>query len=243
MILLSEYLLGWGNTGHRIIGKVAEDNLTEKTKKEITKLIGHHDISLLTVWADEIRSDPNWKHARNWHYATIPDDEDYETGKHRGDVIEKVKEFTKMLIDNSATNVEKQNALKFLVHFIGDIHQPLHVGNGKDYGANNVKVKWFNEPTNLHKIWDEKLIDYQNLSYTEYARFLLIDADNSRVQKWKKDDLVTYAQEARDYRKQCYEYESDNLGYEYTYLTKSLLNLRLLQGGIRLAGALNWIFK
>ena len=85
-----------------------------------------------------------------------------------------------MLIDNSATNVKKQNALKFLVHFIGDIHQPLHVGNGKDYGANNVKVKWFNEPTNLHKIWDEKLIDYQNLSYTEYARFLLIDADNSR---------------------------------------------------------------
>ena len=242
-LFMFSYALGWGNTGHRIVGKIAEDHLTDKAKQEITSLMGHHDLALLSYWADEIKSDPKWKHAGDWHYATIPDGEEYIPGKHKGKAIEKVKEFSEVLKNKSASKIEKQNALKFLVHFIGDIHQPLHVGNGKDRGGNNIKVKWFNEPTKLHAVWDTKMIDGQNLSYTEYANFLLTGVDISIIKKWKKDDVITYSHESRDYRKKCYDYENDNLGYKYIHKNKPLLEKRLLQGGIRLAGKLNRIFK
>ena len=140
LLFMFSYLLGWGNTGHRIVGKVAEDYLTEKAKQNIISLIGHHDLAMLSNWADEIKSDPNWRHANDWHYATIPDGEDYKSGKHRGKIIEKVQEFSEVLLENRSLKLEKQNALKFLIHFIGDIHQPLHIGNGNDRGGNSVKV-------------------------------------------------------------------------------------------------------
>ena len=67
ILFLSTYLFGWGNTGHRVIGKVAEDRLSNKAKREITKIMGHHDLAYLSFWGDEIRSDPKWKHANEWH--------------------------------------------------------------------------------------------------------------------------------------------------------------------------------
>lgn len=243
LLFMSSHLLGWGNTGHRIVGKVAEDFLTEKAKQNIIKLIGHHDLAMVSNWADEIKSDPNWRHANDWHYATIPDGEDYKPGKHRGKIIEKVQEFSEVLLEHKSLKLEKQNALKFLIHFIGDIHQPLHIGNGNDRGGNSVKVKWFNEPTNLHTVWDSKMIDSQNLSYTEYANFLLTGIDEAHLDKWKRDEVLIYSHESRDYRNQCYDFEGDNLSYNYIFKNKSLLEKRLLQGGLRLAGTLNRIFK
>ena len=112
--------------------------------------------------ADEIKSDPQWKHAGDWHWCTIPDGEDYETGKHKGQAVEKVNEFIKTLKRKNTTTEEKQVALKFLVHLVGDLHQPLHVGNGADRGGNSVRLKWFGESSNLHSIWDTKLIQHQN---------------------------------------------------------------------------------
>ena len=242
-LFLFSYALGWGSTGHRIVGEIAENHLSEKAKRKISSLMGHHNLAMMSNWADEIKSDPNWKHANDWHYATIPNGEKYIPGKHKGKAIEKVKEFSKVLKNKSASKIEKQNALKFLVHLIGDIHQPLHVGNGKDRGGNSVKVKWFNEPTNLHAVWDTKIIQGQNLSYTEYANFLLTGAEISLLKKWKKDDLLTYSHESRDYRERCYDFKDNNLGYNYVFKHKALLEKRLLQGGLRLAGALNRIFN
>ena len=74
---------------------------------------------------------------------------------------------------------EKKIALKFMVHLIQDLHQPLHVGNGKDRGVHSVKVKWFGEKTNLHSVWDTKLFELQKLSYSEYANYLLHHGDYS----------------------------------------------------------------
>ena len=72
---LSSFLLGWGKTGHRIVGEIAEKYLTKNAKFQIKKLMGHHDLSRLSNWADEIKSDPNWKIANDWHWCTIPDEE------------------------------------------------------------------------------------------------------------------------------------------------------------------------
>jgi len=236
-------LTAWGKTGHRIVGKIAETLLTENAKMQIKKLIGHHDISRISNWADEIKSDPQWSHAWDWHYCTIPDGEDYEPGKHKGQAIEKIKEFIQTLKNPKSTKEEKQIALKFLVHLIEDLHQPLHVGNGKDKGGNSTNVNWFGALTNLHTVWDTKLIDHQNLSYTEYADYLMLDLNYSKIQKWQGDNVMEYIYESKNFRSHCYDYTGENLKWEYVYKNKDLIELRLLQGGARLSGELNRIFK
>tara|TARA_B100000029_G_C17506657_1_gene934708 strand:+ start:605 stop:1366 length:762 start_codon:yes stop_codon:yes gene_type:complete len=240
---LIQNLLAWGSTGHRIVGKVAETYLTKNAKTQIKKLIGHHDLSRMSNWADEIKSDPNWKHANDWHWCTIPDGEYYEKGKHQGLAVEKVRDFIATLKNKKSTKEEKQSALRFLVHLVGDLHQPLHVGNGKDRGGNSVRLKWFGESTNLHSVWDSKLIDYQKLSYTEYANYLMLNENRGEIREWQGDSLLTYVHESRDLRAQCYVFKQDNLKWDYFYTNKELLEKRLLQGGIRLSGELNRIFK
>ena len=242
-LLPFQILFGWGSTGHRIVGKVAETYLTKNAKVQIRKLMGHHDLSRMSNWADHIKSDVNWKHANDWHWCTIPDGEGYEKGKHRGLAVEKVKEFITVLKKKKSTKEEKQIALKFLIHLVGDLHQPLHVGNGEDRGGNSVRLKWFGESSNLHSIWDSKLIEYQNLSYTEYADYLMLAEDRGKIRQWQADSLLTYLHESRDLRNQCYNYQKEDLKWEYFYAHKSLLEQRLYQAGIRLSGELNRIFK
>ena len=241
--LLFSFVLGWGKTGHRITGKIAETYLTKNAKTQIKKIMGHHDLSRMSNWADEIKSDPNWKIANDWHWCTIPDGESYKKDKHSGQAVEKINEFIATLKNKKSKKEEKQIALKFIVHLIGDLHQPLHVGNGLDRGGNDVRLKWFNESTNLHSIWDSKLIDFQKLSYSEYANYILLKEDRGKIRKWQGDDILTYIHESRDLRNQCYDFSGENLKWEYFYKHKELLEKRLLQGGVRLSGELNRIFK
>ena len=104
-LFLFSYALGWGSTGHRIVGEIAEGHLSEKAKRKISSLMGHHNLAMMSNWADEIKSDPNWKHANDWHYATIPNGEKYIPGKHKGKAIEKVKEFSKVLKNKSESKI------------------------------------------------------------------------------------------------------------------------------------------
>ena len=99
IIFLINFLCAWGNNGHRVVGKVAEDRLSNKAKRQIKNIIGHHDLAYISIWADKIKSDPNWKHAYDWHYATIPDGEVYKAGKYSGKLIEKINHFS--IIANS----------------------------------------------------------------------------------------------------------------------------------------------
>ena len=241
--LLSSFVFGWGKTGHRITGKVAETYLTKNAKINIKKLMGHHDLSRISNWADEIKSDPSWEVANDWHWCTIPDGESYKKDKHSGKAVEKVNEFINVLKNKKSKKEDKQVALKFLIHLIGDLHQPMHVGNGVDRGGNDIKLKWFNVPTNLHRIWDSDLINLQELSYSEYSDYLLLSEDRGKIRKWQGDDVLTYVHESRDLRTQCYDFSGENLKWEYFYKHKELLEKRLLQGGVRLSGELNRIFK
>ncbi len=241
--LLSSFVLGWGKTGHRIVGKIAETYLTKNAKTQIKKLMGHHDLSRMSNWADEIKSDPSWKIANDWHWCTIPDGELYEKDKHSGKAVEKVNDFISVLKNKKSKKEDRQIALKFLIHLIGDLHQPMHVGNGIDRGGNDIKLKWFNAPTNLHRIWDSDLINLQELSYSEYSDYLMLNENRGKIRKWQGDDVLIYIHESRDMRTQCYDFSGESLKWEYFYKHKELLEKRLLQGGVRLSGELNRIFK
>ena len=157
--------------------------------------------------------------------------------------MDKINEFSKNANSADLSSEEKKQAIKWLVHLVGDLHQPLHVGNGKDRGGNDVKVKWFGDETNLHEVWDEKLFDLQNLSYTEYAHFLNLEFDESMCLKWSSGDIESYAEESSIYRKSCYDYSNANLSYGYLFNVKPILDMRLMQAGVRLANLFNEIFK
>ena len=133
--------------------------------------------------------------------------------------------------------------LKFLVHLIGDLHQPLHVGNGTDRGGNDYKVTWFGEETNLHRVWDSHLIELQKLSYKEYSDYLLLDIDYGDIRKLQADSLMVIVYESQVVREQCYKISNKNLRWEYFYINKDLLEKRLLEGGMRLSGILNRVYK
>lgn len=236
-------LFGWGKTGHRIVGYIAEKHLTEKAKQEVTSILGHTNLAMVSTWADEIKSDLNWNHAYDWHWATIPDGETFKAGKRSGRAVEKVLEFLELIESGKGTKTEKEVALKFLVHLIGDLHQPLHVGNGTDKGGNDVSVRWFGEKTNLHAVWDTDMIDHQKLSYTEYGDYLLLGLTEKKISEWIKTDIYGVISESQRWRDQTYNFENNNLKWDYFYQNKVLLELRLLQGGIRLGGILNRVFN
>ena len=237
-------IFSFGKTGHRIVGRIAEMHLNENAKTEIRNLIGHTNIAMISNWADFIKSDKSWKHAWDWHFETVPDSLTVEeaAGKFAGKLLRKIDEFSKTVSDESMSKKERITALKFLVHLVGDLHQPLHVGNGKDKGGNSVKVTWFGEETNLHRVWDSHMIDDQKLSYTEYASYLNEVSSKEEKVKWISTDVNAWAEESKSYRAQIYDIGQGRLYYSYGFKNKKLLEKRLTQAGIRLAAILNKTF-
>jgi hypothetical protein len=130
LVCLHSSLLAWGPTGHRVVGRVADRHLSKRAAEAIKGLLGQDTLAETGTWADDIRADPKWNHAAPWHYVTVEDHQTYETSKKnpQGDVIEAIRRFEAVLRNPNSSGEEKAQAVKFLTHFIGDLHQPLHVG-------------------------------------------------------------------------------------------------------------------
>lgn len=243
-ILSSHLAFGWGQNGHRVIGAVAENHLSRKARKAIDKILGDESLAMASTWMDEIRSDDAYDHTHDWHWVSIPDGKTYsETEKNpKGDLVEATERMIDILKREEATHDEKRKALMMLVHLMGDLHQPLHVGTGEDRGGNDVKVEFFWQPSNLHRVWDSGMIDHKQLSYSEIA--CAIDHPSEKqVGEWLEGDIKSWAREAMTYRSRVYDIDEDKeLSYEYVYHNWDLVEQQLLKGGIRLAGVLNAIF-
>ena len=234
----------WGKTGHRVIGAIAEEYLSPATKRKLREIMGDETLAMASTWMDFIRSDPSWGYATPWHYCTIPDGMTWLEAEipEEGDIIQTLERLIAELKTNQLSDEEKLTNVRFLIHLIGDLHQPLHVGNGEDRGGNDVKVKWFFQNSNLHRVWDSQMIDYQQMSYTEMA-VAINHPGKAQIFKYLEGSVEDWAYESRSYRNQVYALpENDNLGYQYVYDNWSLVEQRLLQAGIRLAGVFNAIY-
>ena len=219
-------------------------HLTDEAARAVECLLGPEGLDQASTWPDEIRSDPNWKKADSWHFISIDDAETLETTARdpAGDVVEAIQRFTGVLRDPQASRQDQQQALKFLVHFVGDVHQPLHVGRRADRGGNSIKVTLFNQATNLHSVWDAGLIESEKLSFSELAAF--IDHPTlGEIQAWQGAPLADWASESKGLRDRVYGFGADGkIGYDYAYTNVPVIERRLLQAGVRLAGLLNSIF-
>lgn len=234
----------WGATGHRVVGAIAEDHLSRKARRAVQRVLGGGSMAIAATWMDEVRSDHAYDHTRDWHWVTIPDGGNYaDTGKNpNGDAIEAIESMVAQLKSDTLSPARQLFCLKVLIHLVGDLHQPLHVGRGDDRGGNSLQVQWFWKGSNLHRVWDSGLIDESGLSYTELARS--IDrASKEEVRDWSRGTAADWAQENLAYRPQIYALEAgDKLDYAYQYLNWPLVQRQLLKGGVRLAGLLNAIY-
>lgn len=234
----------WGATGHRTVGAIAEKHLSKKARKAVHRILGDESMAIASTWMDDVRSDRKYAFTRDWHWVTIPDGSTYAAAEKNpnGDAVEAIGRMVEGLKSGTLSKEEEVVNLKVLIHLIGDLHQPLHVGRGDDKGGNAFQVQWFNKGSNLHRVWDSGMIDHSQLSYSELA----ISVDRSTAKQmtdWARGDAASWAQENLAYREQIYPSEAGaELGYEYQYLNWPLVEQQLQKAGIRLAGVLNSIF-
>lgn len=235
--------LAWGVTGHRVTGWIAEKYLSKKARKELKKILRGESLAMLSTWMDEVKSDSAFDYMEEWHWATIPYGQTYEQAVKppAGDIIMTLERVITELESKKLSREQQLFNIRILIHLVGDIHQPLHVGGRDDKGGNDVKVTWFRKDTNLHRVWDLEMIDETQLSFTELSQSLRAPTKDEMLQ-WQKHTVLDWAMESQSYEKAIYDIGNGRLGYHYSYRNFPTVRLRLLQAGVRLAGILNKIY-
>ena len=235
----------WGKTGHRATGEIAEKYLTKKANKEIDKLLKGHSIAFVSNYGDEIKSEAKFRKYSPWHYVNFPFESTYEAHpkSEQGDLIVGINACIAILKDENSSQEEKVFHLKMLIHLIGDLHQPLHNGLSEDKGGNDIQVRWFNEGTNLHVVWDTKMIESYNMSYTELAANTK-PLSERQVQELQKGTVIDWMYESKALCKEVYKSVEigEKIRYRYSYDYMETVRNQLLKSGIRLAVILNDIF-
>jgi hypothetical protein len=265
-LMSSSAVFAWGATGHRVVGEVATRFLELETLVKVNKILKGASLARVSTWPDEIKSEPGtYQHTFNWHYTTWQTDVHSHGAENEnsstGFLMTSVEAQTAVLRNPNATDAEKEFALKFIVHLVGDAHMPLHVGNGSDQGGNFCKVTYMGKGYNLHALWDEGMLDFTNLSFTELARFVVQGRSVEEMKEAKSGELIDWVRESKMIVPTLYPAQvtpstepmstltycskdvpadqQPKLSYEYAYKHLPVIEKRLFQGGVRLAKLLN----
>ena len=257
MLLDTVSAYAWGSKGHDVVAAIAEQNLTRKARKNISKLLDGKSIVYYSSWMDNIQNSPYWENGYNktktWHYANVDKGETYETMKKEpaGDVVNGLEMLTDQLMNNydNLTDSMRVDYLKMIVHMVGDLHCPMHAGRLSDRGGNGTKVMWFRNETSLHSVWDSKMIDSaRKWSYSEWVEQL--DRANRKYRKEiSKGTYEDWFAETVEGAADIYDYVESStervpeLSYQFVYDFSPLLEEQLMNAGYRLAYVLNTIFK
>jgi S1/P1 Nuclease len=258
-LLTPSILFGWGHEGHEIVASLAQTRLTKNAKNGIRSLIGDASLASIANWADEVR--PGRDETYNWHFVDIPKDASGFSDErdcflphsrhqgaatdHQNCVVDRIEIFKKVLSDSNASRDERIEALKFLVHFVGDVHQPMHA-IGEAAGGNGIAVTEFGSTQcgrhacNLHGAWDSGLIEH-----TGMAR----DAYTAHLEKLIADEHLTASGTPEDWANESHTevqsaWVADGAQVDENYYQKEIkvVDTRLALAGLRLAAILNEAF-
>jgi len=237
----------WGQTGHRTTGEIADNYLSKKARKQIKKLLHGKSLAFVSTFGDEIKSDPKYREFGPWHYVNLPEGEtkySIENANPDGDLLMAIKKCVEVLKDKNSSRENKEFYLKMLVHFIGDLHQPLHTGRGKDKGGNDIQVRWFGEGTNLHRVWDSDMLGSYDMSYSELAQNTkdLSEMEQKKITSGSFEDWM-YESKALSEKVYASVEVGEKLSYKYMYDWFPVVREQLQKGGLRLASVLNEIYR
>ncbi len=252
-LVFASFAGGWGRDGHAIVASIAWRELSPEAREEIKKLIGDSSLPEVASWADVVRRDPAYEWSAPMHYVNMPIDATSYVHKRdcppEGCVVSAVDQFAAVLKDRGASPQERGEALMFVVHFVGDMHQPLHGGREEDRGGNSIEITFFDEPTNLHRIWDSGILNASSgEAWPERADRLYDAIDEMDRVAWLADTAEAnwldnsgrWAFESHNLAEK-YAYKITNnttVGADYVTETAPIAELRLKQAGIRLAAVL-----
>ncbi len=244
----------WGRLGHRAAGRVAESRLTPRARAAVRELLDPGEsLADASTWADE--------HARGirgssaWHYVNVPISEPRYNASfcgRGGCVVEKIAEFRRVLADRNAPRARRRQALRFLVHLVQDLHQPLHVGDDNDRGGNELQLHLGRrETTNLHQVWDSGLFrwHYREHAEDELVRDASSRADRPEARAWADGRVEDWADESLALARRAYQNprtgrmlrRGDEIGLDYVDANGPKAVERVAQSGVRLAAILNEI--
>lgn len=232
--------------GHRIISEIAYDNLKCGTRKKVDKLLGKRGIIYTSVWADNVRSDSAYAYSYNWHFQNLKDGMTKTELQYLLDNPKSEGEYLFFALDSLTQCLKKDKnnpeALKFIVHFVADLFQPMHLGRLSDLGGNKVIISWFGRDIRLHQLWDTQMLEGQKFSYSEYSRYIQ-DKFAKQKKALKKQPLLDAIWETYLLRNKIYAYDYTNLrAYNYMYEFNDDMDCQLIRAGLQLANLLNEIF-
>jgi len=252
ILLFPGHTWAWGRIGHRVAARMAEERLTARAKAEIEALLGSGvRLSDVATWADEQQEIAG---TGLWHFVNVPITEDRYDSRYcspRGCVVSKIEEFLKILKDRGAGKAQRQLALKFIIHFIADLHQPLHVGDLNDKGGNLLQVRFFNEGSNLHRVWDYQIIERHTKNEKVWMWDVTFLANPRMVVVWSKGGPEEWATESLNLAKKvrrlpgskAWIQPGTRIGSDYCNTALPLIQQQLAKACIRTAWVLNQIFQ
>ena len=237
----------WGAKGHRIVAQIAYDNLDSKARKHVDNVLGKHGMVYLSTWPDEIKSDTIYPTSFTCHYQDLPG------GMTDAEVVATLTDYPQeggdlfMALDSLETVLTRQpdchDALVFYVHMMADRFCPMHLAHLDDKGGNAVRMKWFGQNTNLHSVWDSKLIENKGFSYTEYANYLydVYGKQRKEILRMTEEETLLYTYHLTD---SVYQYHLTWSGnaYHYAYRWAEAAEYQMYMAGVRLAKHLNELF-
>jgi hypothetical protein len=234
----------WGADGHRIIAEIARGRLSPAVASETRRLLGGQNISDVASWADAVRS--QFPNTGPWHYVDIQlSDSSYDPARDCPDgacVIGAVATQLAILSDRTRPDTARASALKFVVHFIGDLHQPLHGGERHDKGGNDVKVTFNGKATNLHALWDSGLL--LSLGQTDAEIVQQLGDEIGRrtdIATLSGGTVASWVMESHDIARDIVYHNlpsSLEITPAYSDLARPVIYERLLRGGVRLGATL-----
>ena len=248
-------VLAFGGLGHRVAGVLAERELCPAARTEVAELADGQSLGELGLWADTIRGDPAWERSVPWHYINVPDlppragEAEARAAIKRfrhppeGDVLTAIARFTATLADRARPRAERAEALRFVVHFVVDVHQPLHVARASDGGGTEVEVRVGDDVMSLHRFWDTNAFNRPRRFAAEQfageleASFAAVPAARAH------DPPVIWAAESLALRPTAYSFAPSPgpvpLDDAYRSMAQTVAEQRLVLAAARLAATLN----
>ncbi|MES3630944.1 MAG: S1/P1 nuclease [Longimonas sp.] len=234
----------WGRVGHYVTGEIARQHLSDDVLATVEDVLGEESLVEATTWMDRVRPTDAFRHTADWHWVTIPPDTTYDQAHKNpnGDIIEALERKIAALKAGGLDAETEREHLKMVIHMIGDIHQPLHVGTGEDRGGNDVRVCWLGDQSNLHRVWDTGMLVSWSDDYETWANAINLATDE-QVAAWQQATVRRWAEESVSYRDAVYDLpENHEIGWTYRNENMHIVEKRLLQAGVRIAGVLTEIY-
>lgn len=238
---------GWGQKGHDIVAYIAQKHLTPATQAAVDSLFDGYSLVYWSNWLDNASHTEEYEYTKTWHYKNIDANKTFENAPKikEGNIVDAIYDQVEVLRSDDTSKDDKVLALKIVVHLLGDIHQPMHLGREKDKGGNRYSVRFFKGQKNLHSVWDSFLPNASHSwSHTEWQEEIDRLSPEKQVEIVAGGNPDVWGKETYEICKEIYDTTAEETNIEYDYISKwtPTIEMQYEKGGLRLADLLNSVF-